>query len=109
SHHGGYYALGLRRNVHPGVHLLPQPLPPPAPPATNESGEASSSSGAPDGAPSGGAPPPRPRPLRPAPVQAIAPGYIVAARLCTLEAKGHQLLGNHLGFVLVRHEFRAAS
>ncbi|HLL52248.1 MAG TPA: hypothetical protein VK447_01795, partial [Myxococcaceae bacterium] len=71
---GGYYVLGLQRNLHGGIHLFP--------PA--ESRKAT-------------------------PVQAIAPGYVVAARLpgstAPCRADGvMEALGNWPGFVLVRHE-----
>ncbi|MBZ4423288.1 hypothetical protein [Myxococcus sp. RHSTA-1-4] len=69
---GGYYVLGLQRNLHGGVHLFPtadQDL---------------------------------------VPVGAVAPGYIVAARLpgeqASCLAPGvAEALGNWPGFVLVRH------
>ncbi|MCP3142997.1 M23 family metallopeptidase [Pyxidicoccus xibeiensis] len=70
---GGYYVLGLQRNLHGGVHLFP--------PAGQDS----------------------------TPVSAIAPGYVVAARLpgeqASCLAPGvAEALGNWPGFVLVRHE-----
>ncbi len=70
---GGYYAVGLRRNYHGGVHLFPDNR------AANT------------------------------PVRAMAPGFIVAARLpgkgsTALHADVLQSVGNWPGFVLVRHE-----
>lgn len=70
---GGYYVLGLQRNLHGGVHLFP--------PAGQDF----------------------------TPVSAIAPGYVVAARLPSEEASClapgvAEAIGNWPGFVLVRHE-----
>ncbi|NPC79056.1 hypothetical protein HPC49_12505, partial [Pyxidicoccus fallax] len=70
---GGYYVLGLQRNLHGGVHLFPPPH------------------------------------LSLAPVSAVAPGYVVAARLPgehspSLVAGVAEALGNWPGFVLLRHE-----
>ncbi|MFP2907221.1 hypothetical protein ACLESD_19660 [Pyxidicoccus sp. 3LFB2] len=70
---GGYYVLGLQRNLHGGVHLFP--------PANQDM----------------------------APVSAVAPGYVVAARLpaeqsASLAPEVVQALGNWPGFVLLRHE-----
>ncbi|QRK11608.1 cell envelope integrity protein TolA [Archangium violaceum] len=70
---GGYYLLGLQRNLHGGIHLFP--------PADQEF----------------------------VPVSAVAPGYIVAARLPGEKAPCRkpgvaEALGNWPGFVLVRHE-----
>lgn len=72
---GGYYAIGLRRNFHGGVHLFP------------ENGE------------------------RDTPVRAMAPGFIVAARLpgrgsLPLRPESLQAVGNWPGFVLVRHDLQ---
>lgn len=73
---GGYYVLGLQRNLHGGVHLFP--------PVGQDF----------------------------TPVSAIAPGYIVAARLPSKEAPCltpdvTRAIGNWPGFVLVRHEVEA--
>jgi len=75
---GGYYVLGLQRNLHGGVHLFP--------PAGQDF----------------------------APVSAVAPGYVVAARLpgeqASCLAPGvAEALGNWPGFVLVRHEVEERS
>lgn len=69
---GGYYAMGLRRNYHGGVHVFPE----------------------------GG---------RETEVRAMAPGFIVAARLPgqgskALHADLLGAIGNWPGFVLVRHD-----
>lgn len=70
---GGYYVLGLQRNLHGGVHFFP------------------------------------PSQLEMAPVSAVAPGYVVAARLpaegsSSLAPGVAEALGNWPGFVLLRHE-----
>ncbi|WNG15600.1 hypothetical protein [Cystobacter fuscus] len=70
---GGYYVLGLQRNLHGGVHFFP------------------------------------PAEQKLAPVNAAAPGYVVAARLPGDKAPCLQdgvleSFGNWPGFVLVRHE-----
>jgi len=75
---GGYYVLGLQRNLHGGVHLFP--------PSHQEF----------------------------APVSAVAPGYVVAARLpgrhsASLLPGVAEALGNWPGFVLLRHEVEALS
>ncbi|MCP3142966.1 hypothetical protein [Pyxidicoccus xibeiensis] len=72
---GGYYVLGLQRNLHGGVHLFPPPH------------------------------------LELAPVSAVAPGYVVAARLpgqhsASLQPSVAEALGNWPGFVLLRHELQ---
>lgn len=83
---GGYYPLGLRRNLHPGIHLRPFPPPPEAEP-----------------------PPPDPKGRPPAtPVHAAANGWIVAARLGPARPDVVELTGGPPGFVLLRHELREA-
>ncbi|MFP2923631.1 hypothetical protein ACLESO_00140 [Pyxidicoccus sp. 3LG] len=74
---GGYYVLGLQRNLHGGVHLFP--------PTGQDF----------------------------APVNAVAPGYVVAARLPgerspSLVPGVAEALGNWPGFVLLRHEVQEA-
>ncbi len=85
--HGGFFPLGVRRNLHSGVHLTPPPAEVRTQPAEGEE-------------------PAPPRPAWPAAVHALAPGYVVAARLPRYDAPGYQLLGNHLGFVVIRHELQ---
>lgn len=75
---GGYYVLGLQRNLHGGVHLFP------------------------------------PADQKTTPVRAIAPGYVVAARLPGDKAECCdpgvlEALGNWPGFVLLRHELQENS
>ncbi|HEX8433452.1 hypothetical protein, partial [Archangium sp.] len=75
---GGYYVLGLQRNLHGGVHLFP------------------------------------PAEQKTTPVRAIAPGYVVAARLPGDKASCRdpgvlEALGNWPGFVLIRHELEENS
>jgi hypothetical protein len=87
---GGYYAIGLQRNLHGGIHLYPDTKPA-APAATGAKA----------------AKPASPR----TPVRSMAPGYIVAARFPALNAEtcGIELLANvhnWIGFVLVRHELQ---
>lgn len=71
--HGGLFPLGLRRNVHTGIHLRPQD------------------------------------PSTPQAVHGLAPGWVVAARLGRGDAKAERLLGNHSGFVLLRHELEVGA
>jgi len=83
---GGYYPLGLRRNLHPGIHLRPFPPPPEAEP-----------------------PPPDPKGRPPAtPVHAAASGWVVAARLGPPRPEVVELTGGPPAFVLLRHELREA-
>ncbi|MFP2925085.1 hypothetical protein ACLESO_07685 [Pyxidicoccus sp. 3LG] len=75
---GGYYVLGLQRNLHGGVHLFP------------------------------------PSHQALAPVSAVAPGHVVAARLpgehaSSLAPGVAEALGNWPGFVLLRHELEELS
>jgi len=72
---GGYYVVGLRRNLHGGIHLFP---------SEGNTGSA---------------------------VRAMAPGYVVAARLpgvgtAPLAAGALQHLSAWPGFVILRHELQ---
>jgi N-acetylmuramoyl-L-alanine amidase-like protein len=95
---GGYFPLGLRGNLHTGIHVYPALE---APPAAGEAaaGEAAAGETA-EGEGAGPAPP--------QPVFNMAPGWIVAARLPETGDLPLELTGADRGFVLVRHEFRRA-
>jgi hypothetical protein len=119
SGRGGFYPLGLRQNLHGGIHLDPDLLKEPPKvksaakkkPAAKPAQQAKTDEAA--KAPAATAPsvaaPPEPLPP-PVPVRAGLPGYIVAARLVAPAALADKPLvvenleGQPLGFVLVRHE-----
>lgn len=93
--YGGFFPLGLRGNLHTGIHVYP-PLEP-TPPA----GEGAEQAEPPPPAEEGPPPPQR--------VHSMAAGWVVAARLPEPGNLPLQLTGADRGFVLVRHEFLRVS
>lgn len=99
---GGYYAIGLKRNIHGGIHLYPESAS--APPSARTARPLRSILYPPENVPVTPA-----ADLPRTTVRALGPGYVVAARLPGLgspvlysDPLAH--LGQWPGFVLLRHE-----